>query len=813
MPAIPCADMTDRLMQQRLEEAPRERKTRLTTQADALAEHGMYSGVSKLYEMEDGRIYAEYNKAHGGAKVMYTSRDEATSAFTTLRKDMSDRLKAVSSIKGAGETGKLPPTTRTVDYSDLDPTSPYRIDQLAHGEVAAGLDQAEAYFTGKAWAKLKDLGVPRQVLNAQGPVSREFVRMAERQISLHEQDLARSLLTVEKASSLMTDEEYGRLTYSAVQNGEPLSDTMTQAYKMVRGTIADRQYRDAQALGLEVAPPQETYWPRVHNARNLASDDYLAEVRQKLVAQGKTEAEATAIIESSQLGMTRGDAVKNIMQRHAAAGNPIMESEAKEIIDRHILPNAVFRSGHLEKEVTSAIPPIEDFRISWSAMAARNSRRLAQAAVWGPNYEKYYAMLDAVKVEGGKPAFEAAQKVGNLLLGREQNRLPEWLSGLMDWQSAKLSTSVIANLTQVPLNVPMRVGIGNTVRGVVDFLRNDKWFKALLSMDPTVMAEHAREAGAIIYGAKNDILGQGMPAIIPPEAAQTMLGRAMQTTKAGILDASTRLFEYVETANRAISVRAGERYFEQQVERLAANPEDSLALRRLQEAFPSPRAIEEIMQRATNGDHDGMLDEFKMLMGKRISDQTQFKSNALTRPLFSESPAGAMLYQFKQFSMQQAEFMARELTAWKHDGDLPRTLRAIALPMVLFPAVSVAAIKSRQWLMGESITSQKLDAAFRDPTFVNIITAGTAAILTTGTIGIMGDAIGTAMLGNRNALNTFLQPPVVSTFYNTLEAAVSPLKAMYMGDYKEIEKGIRAASREFGGIGATIVNKTMGPAR
>lgn len=819
MPTILCEDMTDRLLYQRLEEAPKERKSLLRESEDNLAAMAGVSGVARVFEMEDGRIFARYNKAHGDAQVMYANREEAMNAFTSLRKNMSDRLKLEAKALRAGEAGYVVPPERPVSYADLDPGDPVRLDQLAHGERDASLDKPEGYITGKAWSRIQDLVSPMTRLNSIGPVSRYYASQLRRQFELTGDIQARRLLSLERAYKNVDDETVARWV-SHIESKEPRSPEVQAAQEMLMREIGDPDMAAAQAIGIKTAKllDRDTYAPHRHNARAMTDDQYLATITDRLIQQGKTPEQAQAIIEHSALGTDRSAAVQALMKRHAAMGNPLQESEAQHILDTYVLPNAVFRSGSLEHERLSSVPPIDDGRIAWTVKISQDARRLAQAAVWGPNYEKAYAMLDAIKEEGGPRAYEFARRTFDLAVGRTQDRLPDWLTGLMDWQSAKLSLSVISNMTQVPLNLPVRVGFKDTALGLLDFLRQDRPLRAILGYNTDLMAEHAREAGAIITGAMNDFKDQGMQALYPKEAATTLLGKTFEATGNVVKDFSTRLFNYVETANRAISQRAGERYFWTQVERLGVDAEDAVAYRRLQEMFPSPQAMREIAHRAQNGD-DGLLNELALVAGRRISNETQFVTNPSTRPLFMASPAGRALGQFKQFTLQQANFLANEIMAFKHSDDPARTIRALALTFTVFPAVASAAVLGREWLMGKSVTSEKLHQAFKDPNFANIISAGVTAMLTTGTMGIMGDAVGTAMLGNKSALDHFLTPPTFSTAINTLEAGASAVKAAGMGvtgqpgAYKEAEHGIRAVAREFGGIGASIIHKTLGPTR
>jgi hypothetical protein len=238
----------------------------------------------------------------------------------------------------------------------------------------------------------------------------------------------------------------------------------------------------------------------------------------------------------------------------------------------------------------------------------------------------------------------------------------------------------------------------------------------------------------------------------------------------------------------------------QQLERLRANPADQIARRRLQELRFKP---DQVLQ--ANADD---VTEMMYLAGQRISNETQFRADILSMPLWAQSGLGRFVFQFKSFAINQARFIANEVFG-KH-GDTARRVRAIALLTTLYPAAGIGISKARSGLMGETIVSEFIDRQLDREDIQGVLLAGIAGVATAGAFGIVADMIATASTGNKFALGSFFVSPTFSTMLNAIDIAASVARGAIDADPVEFERAARTASRELGGIGATLVEQTLG---
>lgn len=778
---------------QLLDEAPGEKKTYVPV-SDGLGLYGRHAGASRVYRMEDGRVYAEFKEEFGKAKVLYANENEAAQAFIGLRKQQA----AEAHIRTGAEAtaaGTPPTFERTLTTKELDPE--LHLDQVIHGDLAAAPADPETFITGNLRLKVAELLPVRDWLKVSGQGGQSLVSMFERKAQIEERLMARHNIQVERILSGLTDDEIAGMR-RIIEDGVPARQEVYVAHRQLNA-LADRLYDEAKALGIDVADRVDNYFPHVHNQRRFTDPQYLDSIRASLAEQGYAPDQIEGIISHSALGKDKTEAIADIINRHKAEGKELSLAEANSIFERFVQQNSHFISGHLERERTSSIPPIDDGRLAYTVAFSKNIHRLAEAQVFGSSYEKAFAVIDQIKREAGERPFQLARRAFDLEIGRTQVRLPDWAEALHDWQSAKLSLSVLSNLTQAPVNVPARVGGLATLQAFARFLAA-----------PREGVQHAREVGSIVFHALDQLQAHGIQALFPPNEAQSLFGRAVQTAGKAVKELSLVAFNYAEAMNRGVATYAGEYYFDQQVARLARNPADQLALRRLNElGFTSRQSIDHIIQNAATP-NEGLLPDFRRLTGKIISDETQFVSRVSTRPLFfQESAAGKMLYQFKQFSVGQTEFMVNNLFAYKR-GDTERSLRTLGLILTAFPAIGGAAVGLRSLFTGETPSTKAIEQFFSRPTVGHAVLAGIAAIATTGTLGILADLSGTALLGNSFSLGTFAVAPSLSTAINTVSASASVLKGITTQDLGEFETAARVAGREFGGLGSAVVKATLG---
>jgi hypothetical protein len=202
------------------------------------------------------------------------------------------------------------------------------------------------------------------------------------------------------------------------------------------------------------------------------------------------------------------------------------------------------------------------------------------------------------------------------------------------------------------------------------------------------------------------------------------------------------------------------------------------------------------------------MTEMSYLAGLRVSNATQFRADVLSMPLWAQSPLGRFAFQFKSFAINQTRFIINEV--FGRHGDTARRLRAIAVLTTAYPAIGIGLTKARAGLMGETITSEFVDEALARDDVQGWLMAGAAGFATAGALGIVADMIATTALGNKFAASSFFIPPAASTALNALDIGASVVRGLATGDTEQYERAARTLSRELGGLGAAVVEQTLG---
>lgn len=770
---------------------------------------------AKTFELPDGGFAARFSLGKFETYYGFENRDHATRAFEYLMQNRKVQARMEETATRAARTQTVEVPDEPVQWDQLSPTR--QIDRLMHGEVQAMPTDPETYITGflspqSTAVQLGNVIPARVMLRRLGPEGQVLVEMFERMHNISDRTTGQAMVTLERALQNVPEEEIIEGIFRHAEEGLPLSDAGQRAWATLN-TIADEQYNAARGMGVRVADKVDNYFPHVYNVARLADPEYEGNLKRALIERGvvATESEADEVLTHRAFGTSRNRAITHIQRSHKEAGRADMtRAEAEHVLDRFIKKNQTFISGHLERERLAAIPPITDVRKAYAIALSRNSRRVAEAQVLGPNYEKVYRLIDTIEDTHGQRAADMAKKLLDMEVGRVEKRVPEFMEGIFRWQAAKLSLAVLPNMTQT-INVAIKAGLSAYVRGLLVSTQKDllpSLFRggAFTQAGRAKLREHVQMTGALANDMLDDIRFRGMDAMLPDDV-RAQLASPTQKVIRKVEDFSLIAFNHVEAANRTISQRAGEIYFEDQVKRLAVNPADRLATLRLRELNINPETVVGLLQQGRTPNTAGLLDELKLLAGKRMSDLTQFRtSQVATRGLWAQHPLGRAMFQFKTFAAGQAEFMTREIFRQAKAKDFGRLAQTLGVLSVAMPGVGVALTKTRQGMMGDTLASDRVDAAFEDPTFMNILAGGIGAMASVGALGIMADVATTAYVGNKFALQSFFLFPMASTGINVLDIGASVGRGLFGQDVGEFERALRVASREFGGLGGVTTN-------
>lgn len=774
---------------------------------------------SDVFSHPDGSYYITFKVGPNRFPMHFGSRIHATESLRIFTDEQVALRKMTASLKEQMRVARLKVPEAPIDESQIHQA--IQVDRaLFDGEVATP-DEPYAYTRN---FKQKLLGNPalggiiqgRVILKNFGPEGQMMLRMLERNTDIYHRLQGERQAILEPLLAELTPYERAEGLYRVLhpelglEPTEPVRPRAIEIAQIVQKLIFDRDYETARALSVPVAPRVEgIYVPRVHNLEALADVEYLQNAANKLVRDGKASTfdQAVQMLEASEFGTLRHRAVREIIDAHKARGHDIGPTEAGHILDRFVRQNTSFHSGHLEKERLGSLEPITDVGVAWIVGGQRNAKRLAEAAVFGPNYDKAYALIDTIQNNPNLGVREAqyTKELFDLEVGRTRVEMPDWLKGLLSHQAMKLSFAFLANSTQ-NFNTLLKVGFRPFVEGLRTTLREDvpaalRGEMGAITGPMRVARNHAKLIGASATDVLSVFDRSQLEEILSVDDLRRLHNPAMQAYT-GTIKGITSIFNMVEIVNRNWAGRAGEAYFRQQLDDLADPLRAAQAIRRL-DSIGMPGTV---VQRLLTENNQGMLNEMEMLAGKRVSDLTQFTALPRDRGTWAAHPLGSMLFQFKNFATRQGEFMAEEL--FGRYNDPARRARAWGLLTTLAPGLGLGVTWAREKLYGESISGDMMRTALADGPFMTRVSAYLGLVASMGTLGILADIAATAYSGNMFALNQFALSPSMATGINIASLVAASARAISNGDMGEMDEGYRAISREFGGVG-TVVRRAI----
>lgn len=288
----------------------------------------------------------------------------------------------------------------------------------------------------------------------------------------------------------------------------------------------------------------------------------------------------------------------------------VLSDEAGEAGKRMMQRTAPRRFGNLELARQSDLPYDKDPSVLLDYISSAN-RRIAEAKHFGPADEVLYNLANQVAEAGGDGA--QVRKYLDQILGKEQNLPGEGVSRAIRTAETvtKLNVpSAFTNLTQ-NLSTLLRTDARSVGEGIIRAIVN-----------PSEAWSNAVKAGEVT-----------------PEMARTLedyagSGNVVQKWLTGIGMLGT------EKINRVIAVNSGMAYTSKLVDQ--ARNGSGAALRELNRL----------------GFDTSDLDAIDPLLGgRRISQITQFNTEAGQLPYAWKTPLGKVLSQFKSFSYKQTGFL------------------------------------------------------------------------------------------------------------------------------------------------------------
>lgn len=381
--------------------------------------------------------------------------------------------------------------------------------------------------------------------------------------------------------------------------------------------------------------------------------------------------------------------------------------------------------------------------------------RIEQAKAFGPKDETLNQLLTVIKQQHGNTAFKYARLVADNFLGRGAGYSPlgdldEVVGHGLYKKIASLETVMHLGLAFMrhsgqALNTTVlaaRSGLTPTIKGMRDVIvahgnANDFALRAAATL-PGIIHDFRRIAGA---------------------ETETLGGKLLRYTP----------FNYIDKLRRVFAARVGAAFVEQEYNSFLANPKNTKAIMNLRLMGLDPAEIQKV---------GGINQSHLLSAAKRMSDITQFKSDALTLPPRWIGGNDALLkfaVMYKQFFFHQAKFVKDQVLK---PAFLEKEFRPLLYMAALFPTFGemVADLNeaARKGNLNERPAADKRH-------WLDRLIDNYSAI---GGFGIMSDMVHAFAAPNNEAAFRFVVGPVIS---DTIDIGRIPFSAH---PDKEIEKKI-----------------------
>lgn len=162
---------------------------------------------------------------------------------------------------------------------------------------------------------------------------------------------------------------------------------------------------------------------------------------------------------------------------------------------------------------------------------------------------------------------------------------------------------------------------------------------------------------------------------------------------------NTIVFPKSEQGQRILGHHIGEIWGRKMAERLAKNPQDSLARRELKDLLLDP---DEVVQRIRDGSPITVTDHEALRMGLRMSDILNFSNRPEDIPKAFRGGLMRTIWQFKTFAYGATRLSMDAIQGEVASGQKGRAMRNAATMLLLFPATGEVVKSARDIMNGRS---------------------------------------------------------------------------------------------------------------
>lgn len=334
--------------------------------------------------------------------------------------------------------------------------------------------------------------------------------------------------------------------------------------------------------------------------------------------------------------MFEGVNKQKIIKHLVTTGQARDESHAQQIIQRQMQTN--MGSGMVHTLSSARRVNLPGYRRDLAVMSDHFGaviKKIEQTKVFGPNDEAYTKLLEGIKQQHGQFAHDYTKNIVDNILGRSAGYTSEIDQGLgKGWYRKIASIEAMGHLglavlshTGQPLNAVLmsaRGGLTPLVGAMRDAIFDHGNAMSFLAKSGATFLHASREARRIA-GAETETMG----------------GKLLRYTQ----------FSYIDKIRRMFSGLLGKNFAEQQFEKFLANPKDQKVINNLRIFGIDPAEVQKA---------GGLQERHLIQAAKRMSDITQFRTDAMTVPpkwLDNKEPTLRLAVMYKQYFYQQSKFI------------------------------------------------------------------------------------------------------------------------------------------------------------
>jgi len=269
----------------------------------------------------------------------------------------------------------------------------------------------------------------------------------------------------------------------------------------------------------------------------------------------------------------------------------------------------------------------------------------------------------------------------------------------------------------------------------------------------------AADMRAVAAGVRGVLRSQGRKFAL--KSGATLDSTLQETLKeSGALSTFLKVtgFSATERMNRTIAANAGKSYGARLFETLLKNPNNKRA----------KRLIEELGVDTASALKRGSLNEDDILMlAKKFTDLTQFRSRPQDLPIFASSPGGRVFFQFKNYIYGQTRLLYKTFIDELKNKNFARATRNLLILGTVFPIAGEVIADLRSVANGKKRDSEGLKRYFED----------------LAQVGAMGILLDTLQAGEYGKGVDFLTGPTVSDAGGLVNIAGGDNKGRNLGKY------------------------------